>query len=116
MQKTDSHIVHYSEKGLWAKLRHYAKSAGLAVVEKVLLLYYASQEDSVPLWAKTTMLGALGYFISPIDAIPDLTPVLGYSDDLSILILAISVVAMHINDDARRKARAKLGDWFDSHS
>ena len=49
--------------------------AGKEVIEKALILYYCLQDDDTPAWAKTTIIGALGYFISPIDAIPDLVPV-----------------------------------------
>ena len=54
----------------------------------------------------------LGYFIVPIDAIPDLAPVIGYSDDLGALALAIGNVAMYIDDEVKQKAKSKLKDWF----
>jgi uncharacterized membrane protein YkvA (DUF1232 family) len=102
----------YSDDSFWDKLTNFAKKAGLEVVEKALLLYYAAQEEATPLWAKTAIYGALGYFISPIDAIPDLTPVVGYSDDLGVLVLAIAAAASYINDNVREKAATKLKDWF----
>jgi uncharacterized membrane protein YkvA (DUF1232 family) len=102
----------YSEKGFWAKLKHYAKSAGREVVEKALLLYYAMQEEKAPAWAKATIAGALGYFIVPLDAITDLTPAVGYADDLGVLVLAIAAVSAYINDDVRGRAAQKMSDWF----
>ncbi|HHU79247.1 MAG TPA: DUF1232 domain-containing protein, partial [Clostridiales bacterium] len=63
-------------------------------------------------WAKATIMGALGYFISPIDAILDITPVVGYADDLGVLILALASVALLINDDVKAKAKKKLKEWF----
>ncbi|WP_306589790.1 YkvA family protein [Geothrix sp. 21YS21S-4] len=74
----------YSDERFWEKLKRYAKTAGKEVIEKALWLYYAAQEKETPLWAKAVCYGALGYFISPIDAIPDVTPVVGYADDLSV--------------------------------
>ena len=112
MTDTDKYIEAYSEKKFWHKLTRFGKTAGVAVVEKALLLFYATQEESVPLWAKTTMLGALGYFLSPIDAIPDLTPMLGYSDDLGVLVLAIATVSTYVNDNVRLKAKDKIAEWF----
>jgi uncharacterized membrane protein YkvA (DUF1232 family) len=102
----------YSERGFRDKLTHYAKVAGREVVEKALLLYYAAQEEKAPAWAKGTIAAALGYFIVPLDAIADLTPAVGYADDLGVLVLAIAAVAAYINDDVRAQAARKLGDWF----
>ena len=102
----------FSDRGFWDKLKHYARSAGREVVEKTLLLYYAMQEEKAPAWAKATIAGALGYFIVPLDAIPDLTPAAGYADDLGVLVLAIAAVAAYINDDVRAKAEEKMRAWF----
>jgi len=102
----------YSENRFWDKLKKYATLAGREVVEKALLLYYAMQEEKAPAWAKATIAGALGYFIVPLDAITDLTPAVGYADDLGVLALAVAAVAAYINDDVRRKAADKMQRWF----
>src|SRR5210317_1622872 len=102
----------FSEQGFWLKLRKYARSAGKEVVEKALLLFYAAQEEKAPAWAKATIAGALGYFIVPLDAITDLTPAVGYADDLGVLVLAIAAVATYINDDVRVKTTARMVSWF----
>ncbi|MEM8661756.1 MAG: YkvA family protein [Pseudomonadota bacterium] len=102
----------FTENRFWQKLRRYATTAGREVVEKALLLFYAAQEEQAPRWAKATIAGALGYFIIPIDAIADLTPGVGYADDLGVLVLAIAAVASYINDDVREKANAKMRAWF----
>lgn len=102
----------YSEKNFRDKLAHYAKTAGKEVVEKALLLFYAAQEEKAPTWAKGTIAGALGYFIVPLDAIADLTPAVGYADDLGVLVLALAAVATYINDDVRAKTARKMKAWF----
>lgn len=102
----------YTEQGFWNKLKSYAKSAGREVVEKALLLYYAAQEETAPAWAKATIAASLGYFIVPLDAIADLTPAVGYGDDLGVLVLALAAVAQYVNDDVREKTSAKLQQWF----
>jgi len=102
----------YSNEGFFNKLIKYAKAAGSEVVETALKLYYAMENPKTPAWAKTTIMGALGYFISPIDAIPDMIPVLGYTDDLGVLAAAASAVALYITDDVKKKAKAKMKDWF----
>jgi len=102
----------YSENGFWRKLKRYAKTAGREVVEKALLLYYAAQEEKVPRWAKATIVGALGYFIVPLDAIADLTPGVGYADDLGVLALAVATVASCINDNVRARTAERMHAWF----
>ena len=67
---SNAHSNYYDEN-FWAKLKKFALSAGREVVEKALILYYTAQNLNVPAWAKTVVVGALTYFISPVDAIPD---------------------------------------------
>ena len=102
----------YSDESFWNKLGQYAKAAGKEVVEKALLLYYAGHEEDAPAWAKATIIGSLGYFIAPLDAIVDLTPVVGYADDLGVLALALAAVATYINDNVREKTALKMQGWF----
>ncbi|ADL52272.1 YkvA family protein [Clostridium cellulovorans] len=102
----------YSEKSFFDKLIKNAKKAGIKVVYAGLILFYTMKKPLTPKWAKATILGALGYFISPIDAIVDITPVAGYTDDLGALILAIAAVAIFIDDKVKDKARTKLREWF----
>ncbi len=102
----------FTDNGFWNKLKKYAKTAGREVVEKALLLYYAAQEEKAPSWAKATIAGALGYFIVPLDAIADITPAVGYADDLGVLVLAIAAVTRYINADVRAKTAVRMKSWF----
>jgi uncharacterized membrane protein YkvA (DUF1232 family) len=102
----------YSESGFWEKVKSFALIAGKEVIEKALQLYYAMQAPLTPAWAKTVIIAALGYFISPVDAIPDIIPVVGYADDLGVLAAAIATVGTYITDDIKVKADAKLAEWF----
>ncbi len=63
--------------------------------------------------AKGIIIGALGYFIFPIDLIPDLIPVAGYSDDIAGLLLALGQVSMYVDESVKREARSKIKTWFD---
>ncbi|NJL21018.1 MAG: DUF1232 domain-containing protein [Leptolyngbyaceae cyanobacterium SM1_3_5] len=102
----------YTDQNFWEKLRKFATQAGREVVEKALTLYYAAQRPETPLWAKTVIYSALAYFVLPTDAIPDLTPIAGYADDLGALAAAITTVAMCITPEVKRNAKQKLEDWF----
>ena len=109
---TDKTAAYYSESGLWSKIKKFAQQAGQDVIEKALLLYFAAQSPDTPEWAKATIYGALGYFIFPIDAIPDTIPVVGLTDDVAVLAAAVGAVAMSITPAIRMQAKKKLQDWF----
>ena len=102
----------YSEGSLWDKIAKYSKAAGCSVVYAALLLFYAAQDEKIPRKTKMIIYGALGYFISPLDLIPDITPFVGYADDMAGLLLALGVVSMYITDDVKKQAKSKLSDWF----
>lgn len=102
----------FSDQGFWQKVKRFAKVAGAQVLEPALKMYYAATDPATPAWAKAAMLGALGYFISPIDAIPDFTPLLGYTDDLGVLLAAAATTAAHITPEHVKKARETMQQWF----
>lgn len=102
----------YSDDNFWDKVMRFAKLAGREVIEKALWLYYAAEQPETPSWAKGVMYGALAYFISPVDAIPDITPLVGYADDLGVLATAIGTVSAYINEAVRAKTAAQLKKWF----
>jgi uncharacterized membrane protein YkvA (DUF1232 family) len=103
---------HFSEEKFWGKLAKFAKKAGASVVYAVLLLYFTLKKPDVPIKAKTTIIGALGYFILPVDLIPDMAVGIGFTDDLGALGIALIQVAMYIDEDTKQKAKQKLADWF----
>lgn len=102
----------YSDNGFWDKVKTYAKTAGESVLEPALKMYYAALDSDTPAWAKTTIVAALGYFISPVDAVPDVVPVVGYTDDLGVLAAALAATAVHIKDEHVCKAKEVLARWF----
>lgn len=102
----------YSEAKLMEKLKNYFQQAGMKAVYMVMLLFYAYKRKETPIWARNVIFGTLGYFISPIDALPDLTPIIGYTDDIGVLTFGLVTIACYVNDDVRIKARKKVKKWF----
>lgn len=102
----------FSTEGLWEKVKKGGKKAGASVVYTVLLLYYVMQKPDVPLKSKAVIIGALGYFIMPFDAIPDVAAGIGYTDDLAALGAALLQVAIYIDQDIKDQAKSKMRDWF----
>ena len=74
------------------------------------------QKPEVPAKDKALIMGALGYLISPLDFLPDLTPVLGYSDDLVAITFALLKVQGYIDDEVKAEAKALLAKVFDGNA
>ena len=103
---------YYSDKSLWEKIQKFAKDAGTKVIYAVLLLYYAMGDKSVSIKNKVMIAASLGYFILPTDAIFDLTPIIGYTDDLGVLIFALTQISSSITPQVKEKARIRINEWF----
>lgn len=106
----------FSEESLRDKLARFGRAAGREVVEKVLWLWFASRRPDVPAWARTTIYGALAYFVLPLDAIPDLLPFAGYTDDLGVLAWALVTIARYVDDDVKRRTAEVLSRLFPAAS
>jgi uncharacterized membrane protein YkvA (DUF1232 family) len=102
----------YSEADFWQKLKNYAMQAGAGVIELALQLFFAAADPATPRWARMTIIAALGYFVAPIDAVPDLIPGMGYVDDLGVLTAAVATVAASVTDGHRAKAKEKMRLFF----
>ena len=102
----------YSAGRFWHKILAFGRSAGREVLEKALWLYYAAERSDTPRWAKATVYGALAYFILPADAIPDLAPLAGYTDDLTVLVFAVVTIGAYIDDGVKARAARTLTQWF----
>ncbi len=93
-------------RNFWRKLRRVAASIPFA--EDLLAAYYCAFDRDTPLPVKATLVGALAYFVLPVDAIPDVLPVIGFTDDAALLAAAINLVATHITPVHRNAARDVL--------
>ncbi len=102
----------YSEEGLLQKISKYGKLIGIEALYKAVQLWYVLQKPEVPAKNKALIMGALGYLISPLDFIPDLLPVLGYTDDIAAVTFALIQVQGYIDDEVRQKAKALLRKFF----
>jgi uncharacterized membrane protein YkvA (DUF1232 family) len=90
----------------WSKFRRVV--AQLPFAEDLLAAYYCAFDRQTPRHVQATLLGAIAYFILPFDVIPDMLPVLGFTDDAAVLATAIRLVASHITPEHREVARAAL--------
>ncbi len=103
----------FSTREFVDKISKIAKRAGAKLVYVALILFYMLQSKSISLKDKALILGALGYLISPLDAIPDAIPIMGLGDDLAVLTFALKKIWDNVSDEIREKAMSKLTKWFD---
>jgi uncharacterized membrane protein YkvA (DUF1232 family) len=90
----------------WTKFKRVV--ARLPFAEDLLAAYYCAFDRETPRHVQIALLGAIAYFILPFDFIPDMLPVLGFTDDAAVLATALRMVATHITPDHRAAARATL--------
>src|SRR3954452_10064960 len=90
----------------WRKLKRVA--AHLPFAEDLLAAYYCAFDRQTPRHIQASLLGAIAYFILPFDFVPDVMPILGFTDDAAVLATAIRMVASHITNEHREAARAAL--------
>jgi uncharacterized membrane protein YkvA (DUF1232 family) len=90
----------------WHKARRVA--AGLPFAEDLLAAYYCAFDHATPMPVKASLVGALAYFVLPFDALPDVFPLLGFTDDAAVLLTALRMVGAHMRPEHRDAARAAL--------
>jgi uncharacterized membrane protein YkvA (DUF1232 family) len=98
-------------KRFWIKLKRVV--GGLPFAEDLLAAYYCAFDKQTPRHVQVALLGAIAYFILPFDFIPDMMPILGFTDDAAVLATAIRLVAAHIRPEHRDAARAALKRGID---
>ena len=102
----------YSEEKFWSKVTTVAKKAGIKVIYMALLLYYALDSTSLSVKDRTLIIGALGYFILPLDLVSDLMPAIGFLDDAAILLAIVKLLIVGIDNKVITLAKGKLSQWF----
>lgn len=103
-------VSSYSNTGFWGKLASAASKIGKKAVYEILILFYTLQRPDIPLKIKAIITGALGYFIFPIDCIPDFIPVVGYSDDIMIVGFCLAYVRSYTTKEEIAKAEEKTNE------
>ena len=82
----------------------------LPMARDVVAMYFCMLDPKTPVWVKGIVGAALAYFVLPFDAIPDLMPLVGLSDDAGVLAAALAAVSAYVTDDHRERARAWMAD------
>ena len=98
----------YSDSKLMSKLTGNFKKMGVKLVYMCFIMCHLLKDKRVPAKLKATIIGALGYVIAPLDLITDVTPVVGFSDDLFMVVAAFGLITMYIDDNIKAAARESL--------
>ena len=90
------------------RLKRVAKRIPFA--EELLAAWFCARDPATPRRVRLTLLAALGYFVLPVDAIPDIMPLLGFTDDAAVIAAAIAAVAGSITVEHRERARTAMAE------
>ena len=103
---------HYNDSRFLDKVTKYGKLIGINALYKAVQLWFVLQKPVVPASTKAVIMGALGYLIAPLDFLPDLMPVLGYTDDFVAITFALIKVQGYIDEEVERKSKNLLAKIF----
>lgn len=94
------------ERRFWQKLKRFLTRIPFA--EDLVAAYYCAADPDTPPYVRTVLMGAVAYFILPVDMVPDILAGLGFTDDASVLAAAIAAVGRHLQPRHRDRARRAL--------
>jgi uncharacterized membrane protein YkvA (DUF1232 family) len=102
MAREEAHV----RRAFWPKFWRFA--ARLPFAEDLVAAYFCAFDRDTPRHVQVALMGALAYFVLPFDFIPDVMPLIGFTDDAAVLATAIRLVAAHITPQHREAARRVL--------
>ena len=94
------------ERRFWKKLKRVF--ANIPFAEDLVAAYYCAVDKDTPAYVRAVLLGAVAYFILPVDMVPDMLAGLGFTDDASVLAAAIAAVGRHLQPKHRVLAKKAL--------
>jgi uncharacterized membrane protein YkvA (DUF1232 family) len=92
----------------WPVFRRAVKSVPFG--EDVVAAYYCVRDPETPTRVRGILLAAFAYFVAPIDVVPDFIALIGFTDDLAVLTMAISSVRKYMKPEHYQKARDALAE------
>lgn len=107
----NDYASNFSDSEFWKKISSAIGKTGKDALRLALTLYYVLKDPTVSIVQKGMILGALGYFILPIDLVPDAIPVAGYVDDISVMKVAYEFIKLSITPSVEAQVEATLKEW-----
>ncbi|MEN6411243.1 MAG: YkvA family protein [Veillonellales bacterium] len=104
----------FSENGFWDLARKQKDK--IPFIRDAIAMYFCWADEETPIWVKSAIIAALGYFVFPFDAVTDFIPILGWLDDAGVITTALSVVRLHVKKCHWEEADKFLGVKDDDFS
>lgn len=108
MPDLEKYAEHYDEKTFWDKVGSLPRAAAGQVLHKALVARELMLDSGVPLWAKACLVSVLGYFVLPVDLIPDVLPGFGYADDVALLAMVLANLEWLATDEIKARAMERM--------
>lgn len=109
---TTNYSEYFSESKLLRKIYRSAEKLGIKLLFYVFILYFLMSDKDIPIKTRLVFMAALGYFIVPMDLISDLLPGLGFTDDLSFILYAVSMGSEYITEEIKERAKERINGIF----
>jgi len=91
-----SKIERLLERINWKKIgEDFSK---LTVMVEITKAYIKKEYTKIPVKSIVAIVGAIIYFVNPFDVIPDVLPVIGQVDDLSVVLFCWKMISHDIDD------------------
>lgn len=94
------------KKGFWKTARRAGRM--VPFMDEVVAAYYCALDQNTPTRVRMTLMAALAYFVMPFDVIPDMLVGIGFTDDIAVLMAALTAVRTHITPAHRIAAHEAL--------
>ncbi len=96
----------------WRKVRRTIGQVPFS--RELFAAYYCAVDPATPRKIRVILMAALAYFVVPTDMVPDFIAGLGYTDDATVLLAAVSAVRQHITPRHKRQAEQALAEPDDN--
>lgn len=93
-------------EGFLPKIRKVA--AKIPFASDALSVWWCARDPETPTAAKGMMLAALAYFVLPVDAIPDILPAIGFTDDAAVFATLVAILGRTVKPRHKEAAQAFL--------
>lgn len=92
--------------GFWDKVRANLHRAPF--LEDLIAAYYCAVDPKTPTAVKAALVGALAYFVLPLDLVPDFLVGIGFTDDAAVLAGVIATMKKYMTIDHYTRAQSRL--------
>lgn len=94
------------KNGFWRTVKRASRY--IPFMDEVVAAYYCALDPQTPRHVRMTLMAALAYFVMPFDFVPDMLVGIGFTDDVAVLMAALTAIRTHITPAHRAAAKTAL--------